>query len=60
MSNSTAGYDYDRYRRMLAEATDEPRRLALIRALIDEGARAKLAAQRRAPDRPARSGGRDA
>jgi hypothetical protein len=45
MSKSTPGYDYDRYRRLLAEATDEQRRLELIRILTAEGAREKLEAQ---------------
>jgi hypothetical protein len=45
MTRSTPGYDYDRYRRLLAEATDDSRRLELIRILTAEGARAKLAAQ---------------
>jgi hypothetical protein len=45
MTKSTPGYDYDRYRRLLAEATDEARRLELIRILTVEGARDKLAAQ---------------
>jgi len=45
MSNSDAGYDYDRYRRLLAEADDEPKRLALINLLIEEKARDRLAEQ---------------
>jgi hypothetical protein len=39
------GFDYDRYRRLLAEATDDPKRLALIKLLIEERARDKLAEQ---------------
>ncbi len=38
------GFDYARYRRMLAEAVDEPRRLALIEVLIKERAMDRLAA----------------
>jgi hypothetical protein len=45
MSKSDAGYDYDRYRRLLAEADDEPKRLAFINLLVDEKARDKLARQ---------------
>ena len=45
MNKSVAGFDYDRYRKLLAEATDEPRRLALIQTLIDEKARDGLARQ---------------
>lgn len=52
MSQSTPGFDYHRYRQLLAEATDEPRRLELIRILTDEGAKAKLAAQPRPARRP--------
>jgi hypothetical protein len=37
-------FDYPRYRKLLAEAVDERRRLALINLLIDERARDKLAA----------------
>jgi hypothetical protein len=47
MNKSAAGFDYDRYRKLLAEATDEPRRLALIQTLIDEKARDRLARQSR-------------
>lgn len=45
MSKSDAGFDYDRYRKLLAEADDEPKRLALINLLIDENAKNKLAGQ---------------
>jgi hypothetical protein len=38
-------FDYPRYRKLLAEAVDEPKRLALIKLLIDERARDRLAAQ---------------
>ena len=40
-----SGFDYPRYRQLLAEAVDEAKRLALIKLLIDERARDKLAAQ---------------
>ena len=36
-------FDYDRYKRLLAEATDEPKRTALIQLLIEERAFHKLA-----------------
>ena len=45
MNQQDSGFDYPRYRKLLAEAVDEPRRLALINLLIDESARDKLAAQ---------------
>jgi hypothetical protein len=35
--------DLDRYRELLRDADDEPKRLALIQLLIDEGAKNKLA-----------------
>ncbi len=38
-------FDYPRYRRLLAAAVDEPKRLALIETLIEERARDQLAAQ---------------
>jgi len=37
------GYNFDRYRRLLAEADDEPKRLAFINLLIEEKARDRLA-----------------
>jgi hypothetical protein len=46
MSGSESGYDCDRYRRLLAEANDEPKRLALIKLLIDEKAKDRLAQHR--------------
>lgn len=46
MSKPDPGFDFDRYRKLLAEANDELKRLALIELLVVEGARAKLAAQR--------------
>jgi hypothetical protein len=41
-----AGYDYHRYRKLLAEAVDEARRRELINLLIQEKARDRLEAQR--------------
>jgi hypothetical protein len=46
MAKHEAGYDYNRYRKMLAEAVDETRRLELIDLLIKENARDRLEAQR--------------
>jgi hypothetical protein len=40
------GYDYHRYKKMLAEAVDETRRLELIDLLIQEKARDRLEAER--------------
>ena len=45
MSKPDAGFDYHRYRQLLAEATDEPKRLALIDILIEEKAKDGLARQ---------------
>ena len=45
MSKPDAGFDYDRYRTLLAEATDEPKRLAFINLLVDEKAKDSLARQ---------------
>jgi hypothetical protein len=45
MGKSDAGYDYDRYRKLLAEADDESKRVAFINLLIEEKARDKLAVQ---------------
>jgi hypothetical protein len=45
MSKPDAGFDYDRYRKLLAEATDEPKRLAFINLLVDEKAKNCLARQ---------------
>ena len=39
-------FDYDRYRRLLVDAVDEKKRLALIQLLIEERAMDRLAAQR--------------
>jgi hypothetical protein len=44
MGKSDTGFDYDRYRSLLAEANDEQKRLAFINLLVDEKAREKLAA----------------
>jgi hypothetical protein len=46
MSKQDAGYDYQRYRNLLAEAVDDDRRLELIDLLIKEKARDRLEAQR--------------
>ncbi len=46
MNKPNPGFDFNRYRKLLAEANDEPKRIALIELLVAEGARAKLAAQR--------------
>ena len=46
MSKQDAGYDYTRYRQLLAEAVDEKRRLELIDLMIREKARDRLQAQR--------------
>jgi hypothetical protein len=52
MRERDSGYDYHRYRQLLAKADDETKRLALIELLIEEKARDRLAAQR-ASDRAA-------
>jgi hypothetical protein len=46
MSKQNAGYDYNRYKRLLSEATDDSKRLELIDLMIKEGARDRLEAQR--------------
>jgi hypothetical protein len=46
MAKQEVGYDYMRYRKLLAEAVDEPSRLELIDLLIKESARDRLEAQR--------------
>ena len=46
MGKQEAGYDYHRYRKLLAEAVDEAKRLELIDQLIKEKARDRLEAQR--------------
>jgi hypothetical protein len=45
-------FDYGRYQRLLVEAVDEKKRLALIQLLIEERAMDRLAAQQ-ASDRAA-------
>ncbi|HEY5073980.1 MAG TPA: hypothetical protein VII34_04735 [Pyrinomonadaceae bacterium] len=45
MSNPDLGFDVDRYRKLLAEATDEATRLALINLLIEERAKERLEKQ---------------
>lgn len=52
VNNQEAGFDSNRYRRLLAEAVDEKKRLALIYVLIEERARERLEVQR-ASDRDA-------
>ena len=46
MDDQEAGYDYNRYRKLLAEAVDEASRLELIDIMIQEKARDRLEAQR--------------
>jgi hypothetical protein len=46
MVKQDEGYDFDRYRKLLAEAVDETKRLELIEIVIKEGARDKLESQR--------------
>ena len=46
MRQQDVGFDHLRYRQLLAEATDENKRLALIDLLIEERAMERLAAQR--------------
>jgi hypothetical protein len=48
MRQQDPGFDQNRYKRLLAEAVDEPKRLALIELLIEERAMDHLAAQRAA------------
>ena len=45
MRKQETGFDYQRYRQLLADAVDENKRLALIALLIEEQARDRLAAQ---------------
>lgn len=52
MREQDAGFEYSRYRQLLAEAVDEKKRLALIDVLIEERAMERLEAQR-ASDRAA-------
>ena len=46
MSEPDLEFDVDRYRKLLAEATDEKKRLALIELLIEERAMERLEAAR--------------
>jgi hypothetical protein len=46
MRKQDLGFDYDRYRQLLADAVNEKKRLALIDLLIEEHAMEQLAAQR--------------
>jgi hypothetical protein len=46
MRKQGLGFDYNRYRQLLADAVDEKKRLALIDLLIEEHAMEQLAAQR--------------
>ena len=50
MSAADAAYNHDRYRKLLAEADSEAKRLAFINLLIEEKARDRLARQRPDPD----------
>jgi len=45
MRGQETGFDYHRYRQLLAEAVDDEKRLALINILIEERAKERLAAQ---------------
>jgi hypothetical protein len=46
MRKQDAGFDFHRYRQLLAEADDETKRLALIDLLVKERAKDRLEAQR--------------
>ena len=48
MDEQETGYDYNRYKQLLAEAVDETKRLELIEIMIRENARDRLEAQRMA------------
>ncbi|MDN3276829.1 hypothetical protein QWJ07_21375 [Frankia sp. RB7] len=52
MRKQDVGFDYHRYHRLLTDADDDDKRMALIDLLIEEKARDRLAAQR-ASDRAA-------
>ena len=52
MRKQDAGFDFHRYRQLLAEAVDDNKRMALIDLLIEERAKEQLDAQR-ASDRAA-------
>ena len=45
MAEPDAGFNYDRYRKLQAEADNESKRLAFINILIDEKAKDQLARQ---------------
>ena len=45
MRKQDMGFDYYRYRKLLADAIDDDKRLELINILIEERARDRLAAQ---------------
>jgi hypothetical protein len=45
MRKQDVSFDYHRYRQLLADAVDEDKRMALIKILIEERARDRLAAQ---------------
>jgi len=45
MRRQDMGFDYHRYRQLLAEAIDDEKRMALINILIEERAKERLAAQ---------------
>ena len=48
MDKQETGYDYIRYKQLLADAVDETRRRELIEIMIRENARDRLEAQRTA------------
>jgi hypothetical protein len=48
MLKQGAGFDFRRYRQLLAEADDEPKRLAFIELLIEERAKEQLDNEQRA------------
>jgi hypothetical protein len=48
MLDQDAGFDFPRYRQLLAEAVDEKKRLAFIALLIEERAKDRLEARRAA------------
>ena len=48
MDKQETGYDYVRYKRLLAEAVDETKRIELIEIMIKEKARDRLETQRMA------------
>jgi hypothetical protein len=45
MRKQDISFDYHRYRQLLADATDDDKRMALINILIEERARDRLADQ---------------